>query len=364
MATATSPHGAYTDEQGIERSRKPENASDSDVAQRVPPVAHLLRMNERFGAQGGNQLAAGITYFSVLAIFPLTMLIFAGLGFFLAARPDILEQVQQRILESAEGDVGEMMAGLVESAIDQRGAVAGIGLLTTLWSGLSWMNHLRIGISAMWKIPGNEGGNFVVKKLGDLVALLVLIALLVLAFTVTGVGASRFTSDLMDWLGVGDFPGARFVVWLVGFGVGLVANFLVMCWLIIFMPRTSVPRKSGLQGALIGALAFELIKQFATLIVSSAANNPAGAIFGPIIALMVVLYLVWRVVLYVSAWTATTPESLAVEPADVPEPAVINVRAAAASQGLGKQNRNGALLGVGAAVGAIGVGLISLVTRD
>ncbi|WJY67432.1 YhjD/YihY/BrkB family envelope integrity protein [Corynebacterium auris] len=364
MATATSPYEAYTDEQGIERSRKPEKASDSDIAQRVPLAARLMRMNERFVAQGGNQLAAGITYFSVLAIFPLTMLLFAGLGFFLAARPDILQQVQQQILDSAEGDVGEALAGLVESAIDQRGAVAGIGLLTTLWSGLSWMNHLRIGISGMWKIGGDEGGNFVKKKLGDLVGLLVLIALLLLAFTVTGVGASRFTSDLMDWLGVGDFPGARFVVWLVGFAVGLVANFLVMSWLNIFMPRTSVPRKSGLQGALIGAVIFELIKQFATLIVSSAANNPAGAIFGPIIALMVVLYLIWRVVLYVAAWTATTPESLAAQPAEVPEPAVINVRAAAAGQGLSKKDRNGALLGIGAAVGAVGAGVISLLTRD
>ena len=364
MATSTSPRGAYTDEQGIERARKQQQEGAVEkVTKKSPVLAHLMRMNERYGSEGGNQFAAGTTYFSVLALFPLTMLIFAGLGFFLAARPDMLAQLQQQINDSAGGDVGETISGLIDTAIEQRGTVAGIGLLTTLWSGLGWMNNLRIGISAMWKLDANAGGGFVKKKLGDLFGLIGLIVLLLLAFAVTAIGTSHYTTDFMEKVGIGGFPGARFLVWLVGLLVGILANYLVMVWLIIFLPRTKVPRKSGLQGAAIGAVAFELIKQFATVIVSSATNNPAGAIFGPIIALMVVLYLIWRVVLYVSAWTATTEESLAAAPAEIPEPAVINVRAGAASQRAAKQDNSGALLGIGAAAGAIGVGVLSLLTR-
>lgn len=364
MATSTSPRKAYMDEQGIERSRKQQQKGAVDKAtEQAPALGHVMRMNERYTSQDGNQLAAGITYFSVLALFPLTMLVFAGLGFFLAARPDMLEQVQQQITDSAGGDVGTALSGVVDSAVEQRGAVAGIGLLTTLWSGLGWMNHLRVGISAMWKIDGDEGGSFVKKKLGDLLGLIGLIVLLLLAFGVTAIGTSHYTTDAMSQLGLGNFPGARALVWLVGLVAGLIANFLVMAWLVVFMPRTKVPRKSGLQGAALGAVLFEVIKQFATLIVSAATNNPAGAIFGPIIALMVVLYLIWRVVLYVSAWTATTPESLAAAPVEIPEPAVINVRAGAATQA-GGQDRSGALLGIGAAAGAIGVGVLSLLTRD
>ena len=365
METATAPRKAYMDEQGIERSRKQQQKGAVDkVTGKSPALAHLMRMNERYTAQDGNQLAAGITYFSVLALFPLTMLIFSGLGFFLAARPDMLSQVQDQIGSSVGGDVGDVLSGLVDSAIEQRGAVAGIGLLTTLWSGLGWMNHLRVGISAMWKIAGDQGGNFVVKKLWDLLGLIGLIVLLVLAFGVTAVGTSHYTTDVMEHFGLGSFPGARFVVWLIGLAAGLAANYLVMAWLVIFMPRTKVPVKSGLKGAALGAVAFEVIKQFATLIISSATNNPAGAIFGPIIALMVVLYLIWRVVLYVSAWTATTPESLAAAPVEVPEPAVINVRVGASAQGSRRQAGGGRLLGLGAAAGAIGVGLLSLVKRD
>lgn len=362
MATATSPREGFTDEQGIERAHptQQDDGAVEKVKEKAPPVAHAMRMNERFGAEGGNQFAAGITYFSVLSIFPLAMLLFAGIGFVLAARPDLMAQLQEQIANSVEGEAGEMVNEVVQTAIDQRGAVAGVGLLTTLWSGLNWMNHLRTGISAMWSLDANEGGgNFVTKKLADLVALIGLLVLLVVAFAVTAVGSSSLTTTAMEHFGIGDFPGARFVVWVAGLVAGIFANFLVFWWMIVFMPRTKVPLKSGFKGAILGAVIFELIKQFSTVIIGSATGNPAGALFGPIISLMVVLYLVWRVVLYVSAWTATTKESLAQEEPAVPEPAVINVRA-----GINEPDNTGRNIGIGAAIGAIGVAAVSLLTRD
>ena len=75
------------------------------------------------------------------------------------------------------------------------------------------------------------------------------------------------------------------------------------------------------------------------------------------------LYLIWRVVLYVAAWTATTEESLALAPAEVPEPAVINVRSGALRTNE-ESHTAGKALGVGAALGAIGVGVASLLSRD
>lgn len=364
MATSTHTRKAYTDDQGIERATKQQKEGLADkIDEKAPEVGHLMRMQERFGSQGGNQFAAGITYFSVLAIFPLAMLLFAAAGFFLNARPDLIDQIQNQITQSLDGDLGDLVNGILQSAIDQRGAVAGVGLLTTLWSGLNWMNHLRSGVTTMWGLDANEGGNFVVKKLRDLLGLIGLILLLIIAFGVTAIGVSSYTSSIMERLGIGDFAGARFLVWVVGFLVSVLASFLVMMWVNMYMPRTKVPVKSGLKGALLGAIIFALIQQFAGLIIGSATGNPAGAIFGPIITLMVVLYLIWRVVLYVAAWTATTEESLALAPAEVPEPAVINVRSGALRTNE-ESHTAGKALGVGAALGAIGVGVASLLSRD
>ena len=116
-----------------------------------------MRMNERYGAEGGNQFAAGITYYSVLSIFPLAMLIVATVAAVLANREDLLNDLQSQITSSLDGDMGDTVNEILDTAIEQRGAMFGIGGLTTLWSGLGWMNNLRVGVSAMWKVDANEG---------------------------------------------------------------------------------------------------------------------------------------------------------------------------------------------------------------
>ena len=361
MAATTQADPARTDRFGIERSRKDEPGAVEKVRERSPFIDHIMRMLDRYGAQGGNQFAAGITYYSVLAIFPIFMLLVAGAAAVLANRPDLFAQLQDRISEQFSGDLGNTINQVLETAVAQRGAMFGIGGLTTLWSGLGWMNNLRIGISAMWNIDANEGGgNFFTKKLSDLLGLIGMLVALILAFGVTAAGSSGLTQRVFELVGIESFPGMNQVIFVVGLAVGLLANFLVFWWLIMILPRTKVPVRSGLIGAVIGAVGFELIKQLSTVVMSSAAGNPAGAVFGPVIVLMVVMYLIWRIVLYVSAWTATTNESMELsEPVPAPGPAIIRVR-----NEVKKGPNSGAMLGAGAALGAASAAIIALARKQ
>lgn len=359
MATSTQTDQSKTDDYGIERAHADDPGPVDKVRERSPFVDHIMRMLGRYGEQGGNQFSADITYFSVLAIFPLFMLAVAGAATVLATRPDLMQQVQDQIANSVSGDLGDTLNELLETAIAQRGAMYGIGGLTTLWSGLGWMNNLRIGISAMWdKDPNETQGNFFTQKLSDLLALIGLLVALLIAFGVTAAGSSGLTQKVFEWVGIESFPGMDAVLVLAGIVIGLVANFLVFWWMIVFLPRTDVPTKSGLKGAAIGAVAFEAIKQLSTVIMSSASGNPAGAVFGPVIVLMVVMYLIWRVVLYVSAWTATTEESMELAEPPVPEPAVIRVRNEVKSG-----PSTGVTLGAGAVLGAAAAGVAALLRR-
>ncbi|MFW9031306.1 YhjD/YihY/BrkB family envelope integrity protein [Corynebacterium striatum] len=359
MATSTQTDQSKTDDYGIERAHADVPGPVDKVREKSPFVDHIMRMLGRYGEQGGNQFAAGITYFSVLAIFPLFMLAVAGAATVLATRPDLMQQVQDQISNSVSGELGDTLNELLETAIAQRGAMYGIGGLTTLWSGLGWMNNLRIGISAMWdKDPNETQGNFFTQKLSDLLGLTGLLVALIVAFGVTAAGSSGLTQKVFEWVGIESFPGMDAVLVLAGIVIGLVANFLVFWWMIVFLPRTDVPTKSGLKGAAIGAVAFEAIKQLSTVIMSSASGNPAGAVFGPVIVLMVVMYLIWRVVLYVSAWTATTEESMELAEPPVPEPAVIRVRNEVKSG-----PSTGVTLGAGAALGAAAAGVAALLRR-
>ncbi|OFS20217.1 YhjD/YihY/BrkB family envelope integrity protein [Corynebacterium sp. HMSC04H06] len=358
MAAKTTSRRENTDQYGIERTRQDEPGAVDKLRDKSRIVERTMRMQERYSAEGGNQFAAGITYYSVLAMFPILMLAMAAVAAVLANRPDLFEQVQDQITNAVDGDLGDTLNEVLQTAVDQRGAMFGIGGITALWSGLGWMNNLRVGISAMWRIDATEGGNFVVKKLNDLIGLIGLLLAFAVAFGVTAAGTSGLTQKVFEWVGIESFPGMNFVLFATGLVVGLIANFLVIWWLVVVLPRTKVPTKSGLQGALLGAIAFEVIKQLSTVIMSSATGSPAGAVFGPVIVLMIVMYLIWRVVLYVSAWTATTDESLAQTPLPAPEPAVIRVR-----NEIHEGPNTGVTLGAGAAMGAAAAGILALLNR-
>ncbi|WP_080796925.1 YhjD/YihY/BrkB family envelope integrity protein [Corynebacterium pacaense] len=356
MAEKTRP-----DEFGIERSNRDELGVVDKVRERSRWIDHLMRMNERYGSKGGNQLSAGITYFSVLSVFPLAMLVFGIAGVMLARNPEVLQQIQDEITNALEGDIGSTVNQIIDTAIAQRGTVLGVGGLTALWSGLGWMDNLRFGVSRMWAVDPTSG-SFLNKKIKDLIALVVLILALILAFGITAVGASGATTAFLGFLGLEAVPGISYITWVIAVAIGVVANFFVFFWMIVYLPRTKVPRRPGVQAALLGAVAFEVVKQLGSLLASNALNNPAGVAFGPIIGIMVVLYLIWRILLYCSAWAATSEESLKNALVPAPEPAVIQVRTEISP--VSAPTDAARKVGIGVAVGAAAAGALALLRRN
>ncbi|MCK7642231.1 YihY/virulence factor BrkB family protein [Corynebacterium sp. P6145] len=349
-STKTAPK--KTDEFGIERVTQDDPGVVDRYREKWPWFDHVMRMQERYGSMGGNQYAAGITYFSVLSMFPILMLVFAAVGFVLANHPTAVIEVQDRINSSISGDLSEPVNKILDTAIEQRSTVAGIGGLTALWSGLNWMNHLRYGVSMMWKADPTEG-NFAIRKLWDLIGLIALLFALIIAFGVTAAGSSSLTAILLEKLSLDHIPGITYIVFALTLVIGLLVNFIVFVGLLRYLPRTHVPRAAAVKGAILGAVAFEIFKQIGTVFFSKALDNPAGATFGPIIGVMVLLYFVWRILLYSSAWAATTEESLEQTHTPVPEPAVIRVRNDV--DPVPDPKASAMLVGTGAAIGAAGI---------
>ena len=97
MATSTQPDQRYTDEFGIERVHDDDPGAVDKVRDKSETVDHVMRMQERYSSMGGNQYSAGITYFSVLSVFPVIMLLVAAAAAFLASRPEALTELQNQI---------------------------------------------------------------------------------------------------------------------------------------------------------------------------------------------------------------------------------------------------------------------------
>src|ERR1700760_1145119 len=84
---------------------------------------HVMRAQQRYQDCKGDFYAAGITYFTIFALFPLLMVGFAAGGFVLANRPELLDSVEQSIKSSVSGDLGKQLIDLMDSAIASRTSV-------------------------------------------------------------------------------------------------------------------------------------------------------------------------------------------------------------------------------------------------
>ena len=113
------------------------------------------------------------------------------------------------------------------------------------------------------------------------------------------------------------------------------------------LPRESVSFRSALRAGLMAAVAFEIFKQVASLYLRSVVTGPAGATFGPVLGLMVFAYVTARLILFATAWAATSKDNLEAAPLDPPSPAQITPRV---------EFREG--LGVGGALAAMAVGAL------
>jgi len=72
------------------------------------------------------------------------------------------------------------------------------------------------------------------------------------------------------------------------------------------LPRDPVDVRSSVRAALLAAIGFELFKLVASIYLKSVLHSPAGATFGPVLGFMVFAYVTARLLLFATAWAATS----------------------------------------------------------
>jgi membrane protein len=281
---------------------------------------HLSRTGERYFQQRGNHFAAAVTFFSVLTAVPLLMVGFGAAGYVLWLNPTLLDDLHEAITDAVPGALSDAVIPFLDEAVAQRNAVAGLGLLAALWSGIWWTSNLREAVSAQWALPALRPTS-VARFWHDLRVLVVLgvtllgsISVSVLATGVLDVGLAR--------LGLSDDSAGTLVLTGAALVLGLGTGFLLFYWVLIRLPRTAVPRRGTVRAALVGAVGFEVLKQATALTIGSVSGTAGGAVFGPLLGLLLFLYLVARFALLLTAWAATgRGNELPAEPTPDPEPA-------------------------------------------
>ncbi len=259
------------------------------LRRRYPWLDHAVRAQQRYDQSQGDFYAAGITYFTIFAMFPVLMVGFAVVGFVLARRPDRLAEIDSWVKAAVPGEFGEQIISLMDAAIASRTSVGVIGMATALYVGLLWMQRLRAALSQMWGQRFPPPG-FLNTKVSDVIALVAafVASLLTIGFGVLATSALRLAGSVR----LGSLVVSILVAWLL---------FTVM---IARLPHDPVPLRRCAGAGLLAAVGFEAFKQLGSIYLQAVLHSPAGAVFGPVLGLMVFAYMTARLVLFATAWAA------------------------------------------------------------
>jgi membrane protein len=286
---------------------------------------HAMRANDWYEESKGSFFAAGLTYYTIFALFPLLMVSFSVGGFLLSRRPDVLNSIDNKVRSAVPGALGQQLVDLMNSAIAARASVGLIGLGVAAWVGLNWIGNLRVALSEMWR-QGEGSQGYIRTKFSDLGAIVSSFVAILATLALSALADATPMARLLGWLGIHNAPALDAILRGVSTLMSVLLSWLVFSWLIARLPREPVNVKASIRAAFLAAIGFELFKLVGSIYLKSVLRSPAGATFGPVVGLMVFAYITARLLLLATAWAATSAESAVESPVEPPVGAVITPR--------------------------------------
>ena len=238
-----------------------------DAFQRRHPVAGFpIGVVYKFGEDQGPYLAALITYYGFLSLFPLLLLLTSVLGFVLDGRPEL----QQQILDSTLSQfpvIGDQIAdpqGLQGSI----GAII-VGGLVALYGALGVAQAIQNTMYVTWSVPRNRRPNPIRARLRSL-RFIAVAGIAVVATTIlsgAGLTAKTFGANVGGWSTV-----AAIILSVLVNGAVFVVTFR------IFRPE-KVRRRDVIPGAIVAAVIWQLLQFFGAVFVGNFVKD-SGATYG------------------------------------------------------------------------------------
>jgi membrane protein len=262
---------------------------------------------DRYIDHNGYHYVASISYFSLLSLVPMLMVALSAAGFVLASQPALLDRLVHSVISAVPGPLGSQVGGLLQSFVAERTNVGVIGLVIGLYSGWNWMNALRDALTAMWD-QHRPRQPLLRTIFVDELLLLSLAAATMTSFALTASGGALGTI-LLRLTGLDDTQWAHNVLSIASVALALLADWLVFLWVLAKLPREPVGIRSAMRGAVAAAIGFELLKQAGTIYLGLIGRSPTGAAFGSVIGLLFFISLVARLVVFITAWTATARDT-------------------------------------------------------
>jgi len=251
------------------------------VQRRVPPLGLPIAVIYKYFDDQGPYLAAIVTYYAFVAIFPLLLLATSILGFVMQGDPELY----QKVLDSALAQfpvIGSQLRGNVHS-LTGSGLGLAVAIVTMIYGCLGAAGATQNAFNRAWAVPHNRRPNPVTARLRSLLLLLVLGAgvLVTTALAALTTGAGAYGANVAGVLRVG----ATLLAVVANIGLFTVA-FRVLT-------ASEVATRELLVGAVVAGVGWQVVQILGTYFVTHAlkGSQEAYGVFGLVLGLIAWIYL-------------------------------------------------------------------------
>ncbi|MCI3932623.1 YihY/virulence factor BrkB family protein [Streptomyces sp. AN091965] len=258
---------------------------------------HAWRSYERLDEVHWSRLAAAMTFISFIALFPLITVAAAIAAATLSAKQT--QKIEDKISEQVPGISDQLD---LEALVANAGTVGLVAGALLLFTGVGWVGSIRECLRAVWLLDDTDENPFL-RKLKDL-GVLAGLGGAGLASLIASAVASTAVDWTADQLGVDkDGPGGV-LLQIAAFAIAVLADFLLLLYVLTLLPGVQPPRRALIVAALIGAAGFELLKLLLGGYVKGVAAKSMYGAFGVPVALLLWINFTAKLLLFCAAWTA------------------------------------------------------------
>ena len=249
-----------------------------DRLQRRSRVAgFLIAVVYKYVDDQGSYLAALITYYAFVSLFPALLLLTTVLGVVLVGRP----QLQEQILQSAVAQFP-----VIGSQLSQPQGLSGgtvgvvVGIAGALYGGLGVGQAVQNAMDTLWAVPRNDRRDPIRARFRSFLLLVVLGSALIATTILAAVGRASESFGIVGKAGI--------VV------VSVIVNAGVCLIVFRFATARHVTYRQAAPGAIAAALVWQLFQWFGAIFVAQVikTSSATNSVFALVLGLLAFLYLI------------------------------------------------------------------------
>lgn len=249
-----------------------------DFQQGHRPTAIAFGVVRKFGDDTAGNLAALITYYGFLSLFPLLLVMVTVLGLIAGGDPSLTKSIEHSAL-SQFPVIGTELGKNIHALHRDSVISLVIGLVGLVWGSKGAVQTGQQAMADVWNIPTAERPNFVTRTLRSLLMLVVLAVFLLASTAVAGFASFSKT-----------IPGIAIAGSVL---LALVLNVVLYVLAFRILTPKAVPHRQLLPGAVLGGLIWTALQYCGTLLVDHElrGSNEVYGMFGVVLGLLAWIYM-------------------------------------------------------------------------